>query len=1013
MAPFRACGDSEAIQCAGGSTKLPHLMLLLFVLSLLVPATCQPASLQSLLIVSLLDGRLAGVDANSGKLMWMFDTGHPLLSSSDDAITSPKRAGIVPGLDGALYTLSDDGSATAQRLPVNVNQLATASPAATADGTILHGSSASLTFVLDPASGELLKKLEPYKANPIYQTHSEATDVQPPPTPKAETASDARMRDISASSSIFIGRQDFSVHAVDSETGENIWNASYGILFPNGGSASPSFDSKGTRKLSTMRKRGFVNQLQFEGSSISVDQNGSVAKLDPGGRVEWTLSFSSFPVQLADVFGEAVATHKPPEEGQQSSDILRNAASSGQRIRVVSSSGGYCALPEPNTLTMSELHKLPAGSSNAMPALMPTSTNLAGEVWNHGLPLGKRDLLYKAALILMCMLAILSLSLILRKHVIGKRDDDLKNVSAKVKGENLHGSTTQDQESQHDTCKDFAGTERTLHTNPVNKSRNDTDDTVHMNVVDSLNGDCIADESYESRQRSHEATSTSKISPDLRADGWAKIGNLIIGPKTIGRGSSGTVVFEGYFYKRKVAVKRLVSEYHELAENEINALLQSDSHPNVVRHFAVERTTNFIYLALERCEWTLAELVNQACSNTHEDQSVACTTIQLFDAENKPSAEALGLLYDVASGLNFVHEQGITHRDLKPSNVLITESGQAKLADMGLSRYLVGDESFASNNSGGGTSGWQAPERLRNGRQTKAVDLFALGLIIFYTATGGLHPFGEAALRDANTLNGNPDLDALSHLPEARHLLRNLLSTEPQHRPSAEGVLKHLLWWSPERRLAFLVDISERMELEDRESDGRLLRVFESGSYTALNGMWTDMLSEGLIDNIGRYRKYNAHSIRDLLRVIRNKRHHYSELPLELQEELGSVPDGFLRYFTCRFPRVLLYAYCFAQKHFAHETVFRKYFSSPHVYAPGHSVSLETLEAALDFDSTAPRTPIEDTFSKVWHHANSNSTESNTHVFPRRPGRKECDFYMKTGRCKFGARCHFDHPERR
>ena len=51
-----------------------------------------------------------------------------------------------------------------------------------------------------------------------------------------------------------------------------------------------------------------------------------------------------------------------------------------------------------------------------------------------------------------------------------------------------------------------------------------------------------------------------------------------------------------------------------------------------------------------------------------------------------------------------------------------------------------------------------------------------------------------------------------------------------------------------------------------------------------------------LIENLGRYRKYNQSSLRDLLRVIRNKHNHFRELPESLQAKLGPLPQG---YFSC------------------------------------------------------------------------------------------------------------------
>ncbi|KAJ6736551.1 SERINE/THREONINE-PROTEIN KINASE/ENDORIBONUCLEASE IRE1B [Salix viminalis] len=68
-------------------------------------------------------------------------------------------------------------------------------------------------------------------------------------------------------------------------------------------------------------------------------------------------------------------------------------------------------------------------------------------------------------------------------------------------------------------------------------------------------------------------------------------------------------------------------------------------------------------------------------------------------------------------------------------------------------------------------------------------------------------------------------------------------------------------------------------------------------------------MEAAFINNIGRYRRYKFDSIRDLLRVIRNKSHHYRELPQEIKELLGSHPEGFESYFSRRFPKLLIEVY--------------------------------------------------------------------------------------------------------
>ncbi|KAL0440473.1 UNVERIFIED_CONTAM: Serine/threonine-protein kinase/endoribonuclease IRE1a [Sesamum latifolium] len=80
------------------------------------------------------------------------------------------------------------------------------------------------------------------------------------------------------------------------------------------------------------------------------------------------------------------------------------------------------------------------------------------------------------------------------------------------------------------------------------------------------------------------------------------------------------------------------------------------------------------------------------------------------------------------------------------------------------------------------------------------------------------------------------------------------------------------------------------------------------------------------INDIGRYRRYKFDSVRDLLRVIRNKLNHYRELSKEIQAILGPVPEGFYSYFSTRFPKLLIEVYQVFLSHCAEEETFHKYF---------------------------------------------------------------------------------------
>jgi eukaryotic-like serine/threonine-protein kinase len=97
----------------------------------------------------------------------------------------------------------------------------------------------------------------------------------------------------------------------------------------------------------------------------------------------------------------------------------------------------------------------------------------------------------------------------------------------------------------------------------------------------------------------------------------------------------------------------------------------------------------------------------------------------------------------IAFALHDVHLQHVLHLDLKPSNVIVRESGDAVLIDFGLSRHeqlpdLVGEEF----DDPVGTGPYVAPEQVLRDRGDPRSDIFALGVILYFLATGE-RPFGE------------------------------------------------------------------------------------------------------------------------------------------------------------------------------------------------------------------------------------------------------------------------------
>ena len=226
--------------------------------------------------------------------------------------------------------------------------------------------------------------------------------------------------------------------------------------------------------------------------------------------------------------------------------------------------------------------------------------------------------------------------------------------------------------------------------------------------------------------------------------------------------------------------------------------------------------------------------------------------------------------------------------------------------------------------------------------------------------------------------------------------------------------LAHPFWWPAEMRLSFLVDVSERVELEDREQDRSLLAALEARAAGAGGGIpgvplpWDAALHPALLDNLSRYRRYDGRSVRDLLRVVRNKRAHWRELPPAARAVLGPPPGPFLDYWVARFPRLLMHVHGFAAARLAGEPGLRRYFPRSDDAA---AYEFERMRAGgSDLDDAAAAELAAAALADDAAAAAAAAARGDAPEFPLRPGEADCAFYLKTGRCKFGERCVFNHP---
>jgi hypothetical protein len=307
-------------------------------------------------------------------------------------------------------------------------------------------------------------------------------------------------------------------------------------------------------------------------------------------------------------------------------------------------------------------------------------------------------------------------------------------------------------------------------------------------------------------------SNTSQKSTFINTSG---LKSLTVTEKILGYGSHGTVVLEGSFEGRPVAIKRMLADFYEVADHEVKMLQESDLHPNVVRYFFKEQSDGFMYIALEYCAGSICDFV------TRKD----IPEIHLLHNHVTYSS----IFKQIMGGILHLHSLNIVHRDIKPQNILISQvrqNGKFKvmprilISDFGLGKRLNDDQSSFHNTvipGGGpaGTVGWRAPECLMasallpgsstdssdgwkqsNGkpisdikkaqtRITRAIDIFSAGCVFYYIASGGHHPFGERFSREINILKGNYRLQHLdSHKDCAllKDLIKIMVTKDPSKR---------------------------------------------------------------------------------------------------------------------------------------------------------------------------------------------------------------------------------------